>query len=190
MKQLSFLFFLFSATLLISCSQPDPIPRPTGYPRIDLPEHGYQKFDNEICPFSFEYPQIGEIERTKSDSCWADFYFPDFNCRWHITYRQVPGSGKSRSDHYEEYRKLVFKHIQKASQIQETPVQNENGFGTLFELYGTVGVPAQLIYGDSSNLIMVSFYFDTAVRNDSLSPVIDFMKEDLRHLAKSVNWEN
>lgn len=173
-----------------SCQQNhDPFPRPKGWPRIELPEHSYQKFENGICPFSFEYPQYGEIEKQKSDSCWMDLYFPRFECRWHVTYRYVPGSGKTISDHNEEYRKLVFKHIQKVSQIQEQKLEGPHGSGIMYELFGTVGVPAQVLYSDSTHLVMASFYFDTAVRNDSLAPVIDFMKEDLRHMAESITWK-
>jgi gliding motility-associated lipoprotein GldD len=173
-----------------ACSNPqDPFPRPKGWPRIDLPQHAYQKFENNACPFTFEYPQIGVIERQKEDSCWMDLYFKEFECRWHVTYRYVPGSGKSVNDHFEEYRKLVFKHIQKVSQIEETPLAGTQGNGVLYELFGTVGVPAQMLYTDSLHLVMASFYFDTAVRNDSLAPVIDFMKEDMRHMAESIVWK-
>jgi gliding motility-associated lipoprotein GldD len=175
---------------LAACSQPkDPFPRPKGWPRIDLPEHAYQKFENDVCPFTFEYPQIGVIEKQKSDSCWMDLYFKQFECRWHVTYRYVPGSGKTVVDHFEEYRKLVFKHIQKVQQIKENPLQGPNGSGVMYELFGTVGVPAQVFYSDSVHLVMASFYFDTAVRNDSLAPVIDFMKVDLKHLAESIVWK-
>ncbi|MFM2376577.1 MAG: hypothetical protein RLZZ165_1674 [Bacteroidota bacterium] len=175
---------------LLSCSGPaEPFPRPKGWPRIDLPKHSYQKMENKACPFTFEYPAMGVVERQKEDSCWMDLYFQPFECRWHVTYRHVPSSGKKLSDHREEYRKLVFKHIQKVSQIKENPITSPAGSGTMYELYGTVGVPAQLFFTDSTHLVMASFYFDTAVRNDSLAPVIDFMKEDLRHLAQTIRWK-
>ena len=180
-------------TLIVStsgCSTPhDPFPRPKGWPRINLPAHSYQKFENETCPFTFEYPQIGQVEKQMADSCWMDLFFPEFNCRWHVTYRYVPGSGKSLSDHHEEYRKLVFKHIQKVSQIKENPIKGPSGDGIFYELFGTVGVPAQIVFSDSTHLVMASFYFDTAVRNDSLAPVIDFMKEDLQHMAQTIQWK-
>lgn len=182
------LWLLAGLLILNACSKPEPFPRPTGWPRIELPEHTYQEYSNPLCPFTMEIPAIGEVERQRDDSCWADFYFPRFDCRWHITYRNIPESGKTYGEHYEEYRKLVFKHIQKVSQIQDTPVENPNGSGTMFELYGTVAVPAQMIYGDSTHLLMISFYFDNAIRDDSLSPVINFMKEDLRHMAQSIRW--
>lgn len=178
------------ALLAVACSKPqDPLPRPKGWPRIELPEHAYQAFDASSCPFSFEYPKIGVIERQKADSCWMDLYFPQFECRWHVTYRYIPGSGKTVMDHNEEYRRLVFKHIQKVSQIKENNFEGPHGKGIMYELFGTVGVPAQVLYTDSTHLVMASFYFDTAVRNDSLAPVIDFMKADLMHMAQSIAWK-
>jgi gliding motility-associated lipoprotein GldD len=167
-----------------------PFPRPKGWPRVELPEHSYLQFHNEICPFTFEYPSYGVVERQKPDSCWMDLYFERFECRFHLTYRRVEGSGKTIMDHNEEYRKLVFKHIQKVTQIKESALEGPNGKGIFYELFGTVGVPAQFLFTDSSHLVMASFYFDTAVRNDSLAPVINFMKQDLRHMAESIVWRN
>lgn len=181
--------FVIISLVFIGCnSMPEAIPRPKGWPRIDLPAHEYKTFSNGTCPFTFEYPKVATIEKQREDSCWADFFFPQFEARWHITYRDVPESGKTWAQHYEEYRKLVYKHIQKVSQIKETPLQFGESRGTMFELFGTVGVPAQMIYGDSLNIVMVSFYFDEAIRDDSLSPVINFLKEDMQHLAQSVKW--
>lgn len=166
-----------------------PVPRPPAFPRIDLPAHSYQSMATPTCPFTFDYPAIGKVESSKPDSCWMNLYFPDFECRWHITYRHIPSSGKSFAEHSEEYRRLVFKHIQKVSQIKETPLHSDVGDGILYELFGTVGVPAQLFFSDSTHIVLASFYFDTAVRNDSLAPVIDFMKTDMKHMAESIKFQ-
>lgn len=182
--------FLMASIFFAGCTEPavPPLPRPTGWPRIDLPEHEYQSLQSNECPFTFEYPKMAVVESTRPDSCWMDLYLEQFECRWHITYRYIPGSGMTIAQHNEEYRKLVFKHIQKVSQIKEKPLQSESGSGIMYELYGTVGVPAQILFTDSTHLVMASFYFDTAIRNDSLAPVIDFVKEDLKHLAESIQW--
>lgn len=186
---LSMLILSFAIGLASCTPENTPFPRPKGWPRVVLPEHSYQQFENTTCPFTFEFPKIAEIEKQKADSCWMDFFFPDFNCRWHVTYRYVPGSGKTLAEHHEEYRKLVFKHIQKVSQIKENQIESPYGSGVFYELFGTVGVPAQIVFSDSTHLVMASFYFDTAVRNDSLAPVIDFMKDDLQHMAQSLRWK-
>jgi gliding motility-associated lipoprotein GldD len=176
--------------LALGCAESEPpLPKPTGWPRIDLPAHTYQALENPVCPFTFEYPQIGVLESSKPDSCWMNLYFKPFECRWHITYRHIPSSGKTFSQHSEEYRKLVFKHIQKVAQIKETALHSEVGDGIMYELFGTVGVPAQIFFSDSTHLVLASFYFDSAVRNDSLAPVIDFMKTDLKHMAESIRFK-
>jgi len=176
--------------LLSGCGEPTaPFPKPSGWPRIDLPSHTYQLIRDENCPFSFEAPAFGQVESRKPDSCWMDLYFEKFQCRWHITYRYLPGSGRDIAEHNEEYRKLVFKHIQKVNQIKETPLKGDNGNGIMYELFGTVGVPAQVFYTDSTHMVMAAFYFDEAVRHDSLAPVIDFLKEDLAHMMYSIEWK-
>lgn len=156
---------------------------------MELPARDYQDFQTEACPFTFEYPKTGEVERSNSDSCWVDIYFPHFECRWHITYRNIPESGRTWEDHFEEYRSLAYKHIQKVTQIKERPLEEKSGLGVMYELYGTVGVPAQLLFADSVNMVLTSFYFDAPVRNDSLSPLIDYMKEDLMHMVKTLEWK-
>ncbi|HHG83159.1 MAG TPA: hypothetical protein ENJ82_00290 [Bacteroidetes bacterium] len=185
-------FFCLALFLLLGngCQENNaPIPKPRGWPRIDLPKHEYQQFSSATCPFTFEYPKIGLVEREMADSCRFNLYFEKYSCRWHITYRNVPSSGQTVSQHNEEYRKLVFKHIQKVAQIKEHPLKSAQGNGIFYELYGTVGVPAQVFFTDSTHILLASFYFDTAVRNDSLAPIIDFMKEDLRHMAESIVWK-
>ncbi|MCB9234367.1 MAG: hypothetical protein H6581_22125 [Bacteroidia bacterium] len=176
--------------LWVTGCKSDPFPRPKGYPRIDLPAHTYQTFDNENCPFTFEYPSFGTINRNLKDSCLTDIYFKPYDFYWHLTYRNIPGSGKSREKHEEEYRKLVYKHSIKLSHMSEFDLESENGTGLMYELHGTVGAPAQVIFGDrdSTHLIMVSFYFQQAVNQDSLRPLIDYVKEDLEHMAGSVVW--
>lgn len=177
--------------LIVGCTEEpaNPLPRPVGWPRIELPPHNYQPYTGGSCPFTFEFPTNATVERSQPDSCWMDLYFKDFECRWHFTYRYIPGSGKTIEQHNEEYRRLVFKHIQKVNQIKETPLASSQGNGILYELFGTVGVPAQFLFTDSTHLVMASFYFDSAVRNDSLAPVIAYVKEDMKHMAESIVWE-
>lgn len=179
-------------TGLIGCSEPDPMPRKLAYPRIDLPAHTtYATFRNEACPFTFEYPDYGEISRDMADSCWVDIRFSRFNCKWHISYHDVQASDKNLDEHYEEWRSLIFKHSKKASRIQDKPVSTPLGKGFFYEVYGDVGTPAQFFFSDSSGneVVMTSFYFRTALKNDSLAPVIDYMKGELQHMIESIRWE-
>ena len=192
MKKLSKIIFLgLCCTLVIAgCKDQVMLPKPKGWSRIDLPNHEYEAWTSPSCPFSCEIPKFSRQDSLKDDSCWVDFYIEPFNCRWHITYRNVPESGKSRGQHLMEYHNLVYKHAQKSSRIIESPVVTKKGDGVFYELYGDVGVPAQFVFGDDDNLVMTSFYFNQAVNGDSLAPVIDFVKEDLHHMIQTIEWKN
>jgi gliding motility-associated lipoprotein GldD len=174
-----------------ACDTYTPYPRPMGFPRIELPATTVHKtFQNTPCPFTFEYPDFGEFTRNSEDSCWVDITFPQFDGTWHIAYRNTDAIGKTRSELYEEYRNLMYFHTKKADRIIETPVSGPTGYGMLFEMYGEVGTPAQFFFSDStgSQVIMNSFYYRTALKNDSLHPVSVYMKRELAHMIQSIQW--
>jgi gliding motility-associated lipoprotein GldD len=190
-------FFLFITGLLLlmllmSCEPPVPRARPYGYHRISFPDSiAYQDFSNPYCPFSFPYPASATITRSMQDSCWIDIYFPSYDLKWHLTYRSIPESDRPLSGHFEEYRQLVYKHTKKATQILSHPFQQGQVTGTAWEVYGNVGTPAYYFVTDSSreHLLLSSFYFNTALKNDSLAPVIDYMKGEMEKALGQVEWK-
>lgn len=187
------LFLCFFPFFIVcwACSSTDPYPRPLAYPRIDFPENiTYATLSETSCPFTFEYPDMGKITRTQPDSCWIDIYFPQYKATWHITHRNTAETLLSADLHYEEWRRLIFQHTKKASQIQDEHVQLENGAGFFYEIYGNVGTPAQFFFHDpkGNDIVMMNCYFQTAMKNDSLAPVIDFMKKEMKHLMASIKW--
>lgn len=191
-----------AAALLWGC-RPDSYPRPTGFHRIEFPERTYQRYESEDCPFTFEYPTYGELtigsEVSKAtdggvvrvrEGCAIDIYFPLFGAYWHFTDRNFARDGADRIQSFEDYRKVVYKHSQKATHIQETAYNWAAGSGVLFELTGEVPTTAQLYVSDGDqNALMGSFYFKTAIKNDSLAPVIDYLKQDLLHLAETLTFQ-
>jgi gliding motility-associated lipoprotein GldD len=190
MKIKLIILLLWLAASQISCSE-DPVPKQQGFHRIEFPERNYSSYQKEGCPFSFEYPGFGTISYNDPDPCWMDIYFKPFHCNWHFTYRKLNGDSALRNREFEEYRRLIYKHTVKATQIKEAIIETPRLKGVLFELYGNVPTSAQLFLTDTENkhALEVSFYFYTAVKNDSLAPVIQYMKEDLLRLAETVRWE-
>lgn len=191
-----FWFLLLGVFVQAGCNQKQ-YPRPRGFPRIELPVRSYQVFKHPGCPFTFEYPSYGKAALERADSCNVNIRFQSLGCTWYLTYQnfnntrlQGNKAGRiTRSQSFEAYRKLIYKHGPKATEIYETPLATPAGRGTLFEIYGEVPTSAQVYMSDSlRQALMVSFYFNTALKNDSLAPVIDFMKTDLRHLANTLRW--
>lgn len=172
-----------------------PTPRPHAYPRIELPsqaQRSYTTFAREGCPFTFEYPADGEVVRQEQDSCWLTLRFDRYDLTWHITHRNIPASGKPQVAHFEDFRRLVYKHSKKASRIEENPFTLPQGNGFLFEVYGEVGTPAQVFFADQAeeDLVMMTFYYRDATTRDSLAPITQYMKEELRHAVESLRWTN
>lgn len=177
-----------SLFLWVSCNE-IPSPKLPGYPRILFPEHEYQLFNSPQCPFTFEYPKLAVIGDRRIDSCWVDLDIPKYQCKFHITYKPI-NQKVTFSSAYEDYRRLIYKHSQKASEIVETPLKFKQGIGTFFEIYGEVPTSAQFFFSDSTHhAVMCSFYFETALKNDSLKPVIDYFKKDIKHLIQSIRWK-
>ncbi len=186
-----FLLVLVSLFTFSACQPPPTYPRPWGYHRIELPkEVQYLTFENESCPFTFDYPSTGKITHQQTDSCWINIYYPAYKATWHITHRNTAKTNKPADLHYEEWRKLIYAHSKKASQIKDELVERENGKGFFYEVYGNVGTPAQFFFRnhEGTDIVMMNCYFQTATKNDSLAPVIAFMKEEMKGVLASIDW--
>ena len=179
------------ALVFYSCTA-EPRPRPRTYPRLALPERSYRQFADSRCSCTFEYPSYGIVGPLKNDSCDFDIKFPPLGATWHVTNRKINSARRgpgSRSDLYEQYRRLLYRHTQKATEISERSLRVAAGGGTFFELKGQVPTSAQLFLSDSTqHALVVAFYFTTALKNDSLAPVITYAKHDLSHLAQTLRW--
>lgn len=187
------LFILFSGLSLgISSCHSDYFPKPRGYYRIDLPEKKYKLFDS-IYPYSFEYPVYARIS-PKTDSLsepyWLNIEFPIFKGTLHISYKAIKGNLKQ---YLEDAYVLVNKHIPKANGIEEKLItrQQQKVYGTVYDIRGSdAASPYQFYLTDSSrNFVRGALYFFVVPNNDSLAPVIDFVRKDIDHLIESFKWK-
>jgi gliding motility-associated lipoprotein GldD len=78
----------------------------------------------------------------------------------------------------------------KAYGIEEAILLTPEGYtGVVAELTGEVPTQFQFFVTDSTkNFLRGALYFNTAMKNDSLSPVIEFIKKDMAHLMNSVKF--
>ncbi|MCS6904745.1 MAG: hypothetical protein RML72_01335 [Bacteroidia bacterium] len=183
-----FIVLLVSSSFL-SCQEGAVTPKPRGYHRIIFPKREYKKFENENCPFTFEYPAFGQLELNRIDSCFLNIYFPQFQSRWHITSRFFDGKKVTFDYTIEDHRAVVYHHSQKGV-IYEKRLVTPYGFGKLYELEGEVPTYAQVYFTDSSRYAFLAHcYFNTSQKNDSLAPIIQFLKHDIRHLITTLRWK-
>lgn len=186
-------FLLIGAIMLAGCgNNQKSTPRPRGYFRIEMPDKSYTPLDID-CPYTFDYPSYASVVRDPGNAgkpCWINIHFPDFEGNIHISYKRVQGNLKTYT---EDARKLAYKHTVKAEAISEQAYldQKRKVYGIFYELEGSVASPAQFYLTDSSrHFIRGSLYFQSEPNPDSLKPVIQFVKKDMRRLMETLQWKN
>lgn len=177
---------------LSSCSQ-DYVPKPKGYNRIDLPDHSYTTLPDSF-PYQFEYSKHAEIALDSSwmqEPFWIDIYYPEFVATIQITYKSVENDKETLREYLEDAYKLTAKHQVKAYSIEESILKTpENHTAIVAELTGEVPTPFQFYSTDSTqHFIRGALYFRTASQNDSLAPVISYLKKDIIHMINTLTWK-
>jgi hypothetical protein len=211
MKHLSGFAALFF--LLVSCNSPY-TPKPKAYYKIDLPERKYQVFQEPGYPYSFEYPVYGKVSKDSTlfddnpdNPYWINIEFPQFSGRIYMSYKsiggnsiyKVKGPGGSYRDSLvknnfeglrEEAFKMTFKHTLKASSIDDSVFRTPGGVsGVYFSVGGNAATANQFFVTDTTrHFLRGALYFDASPNADSLAPVNEFLKQDLKHLINSFKW--
>ncbi len=186
----STVLLLVIVIFLLACSSP-PIPKPSGYFRIDLPQKAYTTFESS-CNFSMEVPKYSKVnvfkDRTGSDSCWFNVDFPRFNASVYCTYFTV---NKDVNELVKEAYQFAAKHELKATALKRTPIDQpqNNVYGIFYDIEGEAASQVQFFVTDSTaNFLRGSLYFNNRPNPDSIAPVLDFVREDLLKMANSVKW--
>lgn len=175
----------------VSCEE-SYVPKPRGYFRIDLPEKSYADFDTTY-PYAFEYPSYARIvpdKRQGSEPFWLNLEYPQFRGVIYISYKPVNGN---LGTYLEDTRTFVMKHIPKADAIRDSLIYRpESGvFGLIYDIEGSgAASPVQFFVTDStSHFLRGALYFNTPPNNDSLAPVIRFVRADVLHLLNTFEWK-
>ena len=185
------LAFFIGLLSLSSCGE-DAVPKPRGWFRIDIPGHGYKKFDTTY-PYSFEYADYARIEEVKREGhpYWLNIYYPKFKARVYISYNHVDDN---IAGFLEDAHTLAFKHISKANDIRQALIiePEHRVYGLVYYIKGNdVASPLNFYVTDSvEHFLRASLYFHMVPSNDSLEPVIEGIETDLKHLVKTLEWKN
>ena len=186
---------LITSFLILSCSKgnQDYSPKPRGFNRLDLPNQAYQKLPNEH-PYSFEYSKsaIVQLDTFKNaEPHWIVIFYPKLNARIQFTYKPVKNDPARLQGMMADAAKLAFNHDKKAYSITDKMLITKSGKkAVIFELEGEVPSPYQFFVTDSTkHYLRGAVYLMTATENDSLRPVIDYMKVDSRHILETLKWQ-
>lgn len=215
-KNLWMLFFcVIMGFIFFGCNAPY-VSKKRGYFKIDLPERGYQKFDNPGFPYSFEYPvyaQIGKdstfFDNNPENPYWINIDFPDFHGKIFLSYKIIGGKAlykiKQPDGKYKDslgtniFDKMVAdaftltnKNDVVSSSIKDSLIKTPNQIsGVFFKVAGNAATAKQFFLTDTSkNFIRGALYFDVTPNADSLMPVQDFLQSDLEHIINTFRWRN
>ncbi|WP_188464212.1 gliding motility lipoprotein GldD [Marivirga lumbricoides] len=192
MRLLKNVLFLLMAGLFILACEEDYYPKPEGFNRIDLPEPAYEALPDSF-PFSFQYSKHAKILPDSSyqkERYWFALFYPDFVAEVHITYKPLMNNRDSLRVNIDDSYKLTSKHQVKATSIEETIlITPSNKRVSVAELEGDVPSQFQFYTTDSTeHFLRGALYFRTSTENDSLAPVIDYVKRDIVHALNTLQW--
>lgn len=189
--------FILTFLLVVQSCENSYTPKPRGYFKIVLPERNYKHFDNGICPFTFDYPSYGVINRDTvfldtipDNPCWFNITFPSLNGNLYLSYKELSGA-TTLQQLSEDAHKLTFKHTIKADFIEENILETPNNvYGIYYEVGGNAASAVQFFVTDSTkHFLRGSLYFYNTPNADSIAPVVNFIKPDIIKLISTLKWE-
>lgn len=179
---------------LVSCNnRGDETPKPQAYLRIDMPQHAYTLCDTSLLPFTFERAEIAQIEwkKAKHGEQWFTLSYPKYKGYVFLTYKDIKGVKELRAQVDTSYQ-FVEGHFSYSSGVDENRFVDKlhRLYGTTYHLKGqNVASTYQFWVTDSvSHFLRGALYIDCTPNNDSLSPVLTYIQEDMDHLIESVRW--
>ena len=192
------LFLLGFVLILFSCGtdseeEKSSLPRPKGFPMMDIPKPQYQALDNSH-PFSFEFSKYATVENdtfAMAEPHWMYIYYPRWDAFIQLTYKSVGGNRKKLDKMIRDSYLLASKHQMKANRIEDAILTTRDGRkATVIELEGELATPFQFFATDSTtHFLRGAVYLNTAMKNDSLAPVIQYLKQDAIHLIQTLRWK-
>ena len=193
-NKLSILFIALAIAFVAnSCDGNDNyLPKPRGYFRIDLPERSYSRIDT-IERYSFECPDYALLTYDRyspHEKNWVNIEMPQFKGSIHLTHKPVNGN---LGNYLEDVHTMLTKHLQKANGIRDSLIVNyeHQVYGLFIEMDGKgVATPMQFYLTDSTkNFVRGALYFNFLPNNDSMQPVINFIREDIDHMINTFEWK-
>ena len=196
MKNSYYTFALLGLIIWTACRPKEPVPKPKGYYKIDLPAKAYQTFDSSSFPFTFEYPVYGVVARDSVQAggeynpYWINIYFPEMDATIYLSYKPITKDEPLEKLIDDSYR-LSYAHNVKADYIKTPEFTTENGLTGIFYYVGGNAASAYQFYvsDNSRNFLRASLYFNIAPNADSLRPAADFLKKDMEHLVHTLKFK-
>ncbi len=190
MKRLIYILLIILPWIAVSCRKPA-MPKPYGYFRIAIPDTTYSTYAPDGYPYAFRVSNNAEVQyHTKmGEKYWIDIYYPLLNTTIHCSYKPIKGNLGALARDAQEF---LFSHSTIASAIPSQEFANpmRSVYGVYYELHGNTASPIQFVLTDSiAHFFRGSVYCNTVPNQDSLAPIYDYIRYDVRVLMESMKWQ-
>lgn len=191
MKKLQIIACIAVALLFSACQQRH-TPKKYGYFRMDIPDTAYADCALDGYPYSFRLSNNAQIKPKsfEGEAYWIDIVYPSLNATVHCSYKPIKNNLRILSRDAQEF---LFRHSRVATAIpaQEFANPSENVYGIYYELQGNTASPIQFVLTDSTHHFFRGSVYCNAVPNqDSLAPIYNYIREDVRMIMESMKWKN
>lgn len=184
--------FILLIGVFSACSDENPVPKPSTYLRMNLPEHSYRLFKSD-CPYSMKLSNLyiaSATEQPQSNYCVQEIDLGPLNGKLFMYYLKLP-SKDSLAEIINFANDKVDEHKIKADKINFEQIiqEKQRVFGTFFELKGNVATNFQFYLTDSTtNFVRGEVLLNCRPNYDSLRPTLEYLKTDLLELVRHFEW--
>lgn len=190
-----YLFIVIQALIWVACihkEEPNSA-KPQGYFRIATPNPEYMVWDS-ILPFTFEYNKMAQfsIVKKENNNYWMDLYYPQYNASLKMTLVELKNDLR---EHVVNEEKMLMFHVEKrkADDIEYSIINDpkQRMYGQMFEIFGKeAATPLKFWVTDSLDYyVRATLYFNFVPNNDSLEPVIQYLKSDVLQMIDTWEWK-
>ena len=191
-KNLKIILFVLAILLSPSCRR-HAVPKPLGYFRIAIPDTAYTHTGVTLkdYPYSFRVSKNANIDTHphEGEVYWIDIQYPTLNATIHCSYKPIKNNFRQLAHDAQEF---LYKHTTVASAIpvQEFSNPDKQVWGLFSELHGNTATPIQFVLTDSTkHFFRASVYCNNVPNQDSLAPVYDYLRKDVRVIMESMKWQ-
>ena len=188
MKNIKYLILTITSYFLISCGASDFVPKPRGLNHIELPDNDYQSLKVDSLPYTFDFSKAARVVSSSKNKQLIQY--PELGATIWLTYHPIKNDPNELDELVFTTYKILQKHNVKADGISNDSIITKNGKrGIIFTLKGEISSQYQFYTQDTTtNFIRGALYFQTAKMNDSLAPIIEFVRKDIDELVNTLEW--
>jgi len=171
------------------------VPKPRVYPKVDFPSKTYKLTESKDLHGSFELPSYAKLvldsQNGKAKPGWVNIQYSPFNATLHLTHYGFK-DWILYDSLVEDTRKLAYKHLQRAEDIEEVPASavGSSHWGLIYRIKGNTATNLNFFLTDSArNFIRGALYFNQKTSPDSIAPVFEFIESDIERMIKTFDWK-